>query len=191
MNSTLASRTLDGVEIPAPGVWDIDPAHSTVGFVVRHLVVAKVRGRFGSFAGAITIADEPELSSASVTIDAASIDTRQDGRDEHLRSPDFFDVANYPVLTFETSALKRTSQSTFELSGDLTIRGTTRPVVLRTEFDGVTLDTQGGSRAAFTATTEIDRNEYGLTWNQVLEAGGVAVSNKVKIELEISLVRRV
>ena len=113
MNSTLASRTLDGVEIPAPGVWDIDPAHSTVGFVVRHLVVAKVRGRFGSFAGAITIANEPELSSASVTIDAASIDTRQDGRDEHLRSPDFFDVANYPVLTFETSALKRTSQSTF------------------------------------------------------------------------------
>lgn len=186
MAITVASRTVDGIEIPAPGVWEIDPSHSVAGFSVRHLMVAKVRGRFGSFAGTIEVGERPQDSSVEVTIDAASIDTREEKRDAHLRSSDFFDVENYPTLAFRSTGLRGTGRRTFELPGELTIRGVTRPVVLAVEYDGITPDPWGGTRAAFTATTEIDREEWGLTWNQALETGGVVVGKTVKIELEVS-----
>lgn len=186
--TSIATRTLDGVQIPVAGTWEIDPSHSDVGFVVRHLVVSKVRGLFSSFAGAITVGETPEASSVSVTIDAASVNTRDERRDGHLRSPDFFDVENHPVWTFDSTGFVQTGPTTFDLPGNLTIRGVTKPVTLKTEFGGLTGDPWGGTRAAFTATTELDREAFGLTWNQALEAGGVMVGKTVKIELEIQAV---
>lgn len=190
MALAIARRTLDGIEIPAPGVWEIDRAHSAVGFSVRHLMVAKVRGRFGSFAGTIQVADRPEDSSVEVAIDAASIDTGEPKRDDHLRSADFFDAGSYPTLEFRSTGFRRTGSTTFELPGELTIRGVTRPVVLAAEFAGVTLDPWGGTRAGFSATTEIDREDFGLTWNQALETGGLLVGRTVKIELEVQAVHK-
>lgn len=188
MAISVASKTVNGVEIPAPGVWEIDPSHSVAAFSVRHMMVAKVRGRFGSFAGTIAIGEQPEDSSVQVTIDAASIDTRDEKRDAHLRSPDFFDVETYPTLTFRSTGFDRTGDTTFELPGELTIHGVTRPVVLAAEYLGVSPDPWGGTRAGFSATTEIDREDFGLTWNQALETGGVVVGKRVKIELEVQAV---
>ncbi len=185
MTVAVVSRNLEGVDVPAPGIWEIDPSHSVAGFSVRHLMVAKVRGRFGSFAGTIHVAEQPEDSYADVTIDAASIDTADEKRDAHLRSPDFFDVENHPTLHFRSTGFRRTGTTTFELPGELTIRGVTRPVTLDVEYSGITPDLWGGTRAAFTATTEIDREAWGLTWNQTLETGGVLVGKTVKIELEV------
>ncbi|HEX9696462.1 MAG TPA: YceI family protein [Actinomycetota bacterium] len=188
--TTAASRTLDGVEIPGSGTWDIDPSHTTVGFVARHLMVAKVRGRFGSFAGSAQIADQPEQSSVRVEIEAASVDTHDDGRDTHLRSADFFDVETHPQITFVSTGFTQTGTTSFDLPGELTIRGVTRPVVLKAEFDGLAGDPWGGTRAAFTAATEIDREDFGLTWNKALESGGVLVGKTIKIEIDAELVRK-
>jgi len=185
MALAVASRTVDGVEIPAPGKWEIDPSHSVVGFSVRHLMVAKVRGRFGSFAGTIDVRETLEDSLVEVGIEAASIDTRDEKRDAHLRSPDFFDVERYGALSFRSTGFRRTGKTTFELPGELTIRGVTRPVTLAVEYEGITPDPWGGTRVGFAATTEIDREEWGLTWNQALETGGVLVGKTIKIELEL------
>lgn len=190
MAVSVASRTLDGVQIPAPGTWEIDPSHSMVGFSVRHLMVAKVRGRFGSFAGSFEVGNEPANSSTTVTIDAASIETRDEKRDAHLRSPDFFDVQSHPTLSFRSTGFRQTGPTTFELPGELMIRGVSRPVTLAVEYQGTTLDPWGGTRAGFTATTSIDREDWGLTWNQALEAGGVLVGKTVTIELEIEAVHK-
>lgn len=186
--ATTAVRVLDGVEIPAAGTWEIDPSHSNVGFIVRHLVVSKVRGQFATFAGAITVGQTPEQSSVSVTIDAASVNTRDERRDGHLRSPDFFDVEKHPEWTFDSTGFVQTGPTSFDLPGNLTIHGITKPVTLKATFDGLVGDPWGGTRAAFTATTEIDREAFDLTWNQALEAGGVMVGKTVKIELEIQAV---
>lgn len=186
--ATTAVRVLDGVEIPAAGTWEIDPSHSNVGFIVRHLVVSKVRGQFATFAGTITVGRTPEQSSVSVTIDAASVNTRDERRDGHLRSPDFFDVEKHPQWTFDSTGFVRTGPTSFDLPGNLTIHGITKPVTLKATFDGLVGDPWGGTRAAFTATTEIDRETFDLTWNQALEAGGVMVGKTVKIELEIQAV---
>lgn len=188
MATQTATRTIDGVEAPRAGTWTIDAAHSSVEVIARHLMLAKVRGRFGSFAGEIVVGDTPEDSSVEVTIDAASIDTGETKRDEHLRSPDFLDVENHPTLTFRSSGARRTSERTLEVDGDLTIRGVARPVTLDVEYLGVTQDPWGNTRAAFSATTEIDREEFGITWNQALETGGVMVGRKLKVELEVSAV---
>lgn len=185
MAITIASRTFEGVDIPVPGAWKIDPAHSVVGFTARHLMVAKVRGRFGSFAGTIQIADRPGDSTVEVTMDAASIDTREEKRDAHLRSADFFDAENHPTLRFRSVGFRSTGGTSFELPGELTIRGVTRPVALAASYGGITPDPWGGTRAVFTASTEIDREQWGLTWNQALETGGVLVGKMVKIELEV------
>lgn len=188
MATQTATRTIDGVEAPEAGTWAIDPAHSSVEAIARHLMVAKVRGRFGSYEGEIVVGDTPEDSSVEVTIDAASIDTGETKRDEHLRSPDFLDVENHPTLTFRSTDVHRTGERTLEVAGDLTIRGATRPVTLDVEYLGVTRDPWGNTRAAFSATTEIDREEFGITWNQALETGGVMVGRKLKVELEVSAV---
>ena len=187
--TTNATRTVDGVDLPAAGTWEIDGSHSAAAFSVKHLMVSKVRGRFGSVQGAITIADEPTASSVAVTIDAASIDTNDAGRDEHLRSADFFDVEQFPVLTYRSTAVRHVKGSRWEVEGDLTIRGVTRPVVLDTELLGATVDPWGNERVGFFATTEVNREDFGLTWNQVLETGGLLVGKNVKIQLEVEAVR--
>jgi len=186
--SDLLTRTLDGADLPGAGRWTIDPSHSSAAFSVRHLGLSKVRGRFGSFTGAIEVGERPEDTWVTASVDASSIDTKDPKRDEHLRSPDFFDVATHPTLEFRSTAVSG-SGDRWELRGDLTIRGTTRPVVLDVTSEGVATDPWGGTRAAFSATTEIDREAFGLTWNQALESGGLLVGKKVRIDLEVEVVR--
>jgi polyisoprenoid-binding protein YceI len=171
--------------------WEIDSSHSSLHFSVRHLVIAKVRGSFQRWSGTIQ-GPEGDFSKATVavTIDASSIDTGVAERDAHLKSPDFFDVAQYPELRFVGKQV-RGSGAEIEVVGDLTIKGTTREVVLRVEQHGQAKDPWGNLRAAFTAKTSIDRKDFGLTWNQVLETGGVMVGDRVDIEAEIEAVKQV
>jgi polyisoprenoid-binding protein YceI len=176
-------------EVPSAGGWKIDPAHTRVGFVARHLMVTKVRGLFTDVDGEIRIGETPQDSSVQIRIAAASIDSGNKDRDQHLRSPDFLDVETYPYLTFNSTGIEVTGDSTLQLHGDLTIRDVTRPVTLDVEYEGLTPDPWGGTRAGFAATTEIDREDWGLTWNVALESGGVLVSKNVKIELDVQLVQ--
>ncbi|HYF45928.1 MAG TPA: YceI family protein, partial [Acidimicrobiales bacterium] len=163
--------------------------HSEVGFSVRHLGISKTRGRFGAFTGTLKIdAENPSNSSVEVEIDAASIDTKDAGRDEHLRSADFFDVEQFPTLTFRSTAV-RGEGSDWVVEGDLTIRGVTRPVVLETELVGLQRDPWGNDRVGFAATTEVNREEFGLTWNAALETGGVLVGKTVKIHLDVEAIK--
>ena len=164
-----------------PGTWTIDASHTTVGFTARHLMITKVRGRFGAVEGAATIAEDRLQSSVQATIELASIDTGDAGRDEHLRGADFFDVANHPSITFASTGIKEDGGD-FVLFGDLTIKGITKPVELDLEFDGVSGDPWGGTRAGFTAEGEINRKDWGLEWNVALEGGGVLVGEKIKLQ---------
>lgn len=185
--TTPRTRSLDGLDLPLPGTYHIDRSHSMVEFVGRYLMVTKVRGRFGEFSGQINIAENPLDSSVDVTIDANSIDTGEEKRDGHLRSEDFLAVDKYPALTFKSTRVER-SGAGWKLVGDLTIRDVTREVVLDVEFDGATGDLWGNSRIAFTARTEIDREDWGLNWNAALETGGVLVGRRVSIELTVQAV---
>lgn len=178
------TRTFEGVEIPSAGRYVIDASHTNVGFSAKHLMVSKVRGRFSDFDGAITIADAPLDSSVQVSLQAASIDSRSEDRDGHLRSPDFLDVDQFPTLEFRSTAVRHTGGNTFEVDGELTIKDVTRPLSLDMEFEGVAQDPWGGHRIAFSAATEIDREDWGLTWNVALETGGVLVGKKIKLEIE-------
>lgn len=171
-----------------PGIWTIDPSHTSLGFVARHLVVAKVRGRFGAVTGVITVAEDALASSVTAQIDMASVDTGDTARDEHLRSADFFDVENHPSMTFTSTSVSGQGAD-YVVTGDLTIKGVTRPVTLDLEFDGVSGDPWGGTRAGFTATAEIDRRDWGLEWNVALDTGGVLVGEKVKLQLDIEAVK--
>jgi len=175
-------------QIPV-GTWNIDPSHSEAGFSVRHLMVSKVRGRISAFSGAITIAEDPTASSVEVTLDPATIDTRDDKRDEHLRSADFFEIAAHPTWTFRSTGV-RADGDDWIVTGDLTIRGVTRSVELEVEFNGTSGDPWGGTRAGFSAETEISRKDFGLEYNAVLETGGVVIGDTVKIELEIEAVKQ-
>jgi polyisoprenoid-binding protein YceI len=172
--------------------WNIDASHSNVQFSVRHLVVAKVRGAFRSYRGTLELdeGDGLRLAKVDVSIDAGSIDTAEPKRDEHLKSSDFFDVAAHPTLRFQSRSIARQADR-YRVTGDLTIRGVTRSVVLDAEFQGRGKDPWGGQRAAFSARTSIDREDFGLTWNQALEAGGVLVGTKVEIEIEVQAVKAV
>lgn len=184
------TRTVDGVELPTAGTFALDPSHSAVTFSTRHLMVSKVRGRFGSFEGSIIVGDDPLASSVEVTIAADSIDTGDATRDEHLRSADFLDVASHPTLTFGASDVASHQGDRFKLEGQLTVLGTSRPVALDAEFGGVVEDPWGNERMGFSATAEIDREDWGLTWNQTLETGGVLVGKKVRIDIEAEAVRQ-
>jgi len=179
-----STRNWEGLTIPAAGSYVLDQAHKRVGFVARHMMVSKVRGQFGEATATITVAENPIESSVTATIQARSIDTGQVDRDAHLRSGDFLDVETYPTLVFRSTGVKSHSGNEFVLTGDLTIRGETRPVELDVEFEGVGRSPFGQEIFGFTATTEIDREEFGLTWNVALETGGVLVGKKVKIEIE-------
>lgn len=183
----MSVRTIGERQVPAEGTWTIDPTHSTASFVVRHLGLAKVRGGFGSLSGTIHVAEVPEDSSVEVEIDAASIDTGEPGRDDHLRSPDFLDVAEYPTLTFRSTGVVQ-SKDGWKVTGDLGIHGVTKGVELDVAFEGAATDPWGGNRIGFSATTEFNREDFGLTWNQALETGGFLVGKQVKVELEVEAV---
>jgi polyisoprenoid-binding protein YceI len=182
------TRTLDGVTAPAAGVWALDPAHSTVGFVARHMMVTKVRGGFQKFEGEVVVGERPEDSSVNVTIDAASFDSGQEQRDAHVRSADFLDVETYPTITFRSTSVVRTGETTLDVTGDLTVKGVTKPVVLHAEFEGVERAPWGKTVAGFSAEAEIDREEFDITWNAILETGGVVVGRTIKIEIATELV---
>ncbi|MHB1782977.1 MAG: YceI family protein [Acidimicrobiales bacterium] len=183
-DSTELVRNVAGVEVPLAGTYSLDKSHSTVGFVVRHLMVAKVRGSFGDFEGTITVGEEPSQSGVTATIQTATVDTHDEQRDGHLKSPDFFDAAQFPTMTFASTKVVPARGSDWKVEGDLTIRGVTKPVVLDVEFNGAGGDPYGGKRFGFSASTEIDRDEFGMTFNMALETGGVMVSKNVKIEIE-------
>jgi len=174
----------------ASAQWNVDATHSNLQFSVRHMVITKVRGAFRSFRGTLAL-DEGDglgLREVDVSIDAASIDTGEPKRDEHLRSKDFLDVAAFPTLRFRSRSIARQGDR-YRVTGDLSIHGVTRSVVLDTEFQGRGNDPWGGQRAAFSARTSIDREDFGLTWNQVLEAGGVLVGTQIEIDIEVQAVR--
>ena len=170
--------------------WKIDPAHTNVEFSVRHLMITTVKGRFTDVTGTVKTDDgDPAKGEVDITIAAASIDTREPQRDAHLRSADFFDAETFPTLTFRSKRIDRVRGEDFMLVGDLTIRGVTREVALEVTSEGRVKDPWGGDRAGFSATTKIKRSDFGLTWNQLLEAGGVAVGDDVKINLDVELVK--
>ncbi|MFO7168691.1 MAG: YceI family protein [Chloroflexota bacterium] len=171
--------------------WQIDASHSQINFVVRHMMISKVRGSFERFEGTVE-ADEnnPTAATVDVKIDAASINTKDAKRDEHLRSADFLDVANHPHITFKSTRLEQLDETHGKLHGDLTIRGVTRPVVLDVEYQGQARSPWGTVSAGFSATTKINRKDWGLTWNVALETGGVLVGDEVTVEIELELVKQ-
>lgn len=188
--STQLTRQWEGLEIPTPGTFALDPVHSQVGFVSRHMMVSKVRGRFADFDGAIVIADDPLESSVDVHIDVSSVDTGNEQRDEHLRSSDFFELDKNPKIEFKSSGLRHVGGEDFVLSGELIVRGVSRPVELTFEYAGVANDPWGNQRIGFSARTEVDREDFGLTWNQALETGGFLVGKAATIEIEGEAVRQ-
>lgn len=170
------------------GTWTIDPSHSEAAFTVRHAGIAKVRGTVAITAGTITVGEDLASSTATATLDPATISTGDAGRDGHVKSADFFDVENFATWTFTATSVAADGDD-FVVTGDLTIHGETRSVELATEFGGVAVDPFGNTRAGFSATTTISRKDFGLTWNAALEAGGVLVSDKVVISIEVSAIR--
>ena len=169
------------------GTWTIDPSHSEVGFSVRHLMVSKVKGKFQTFEGALTIAEDPLASSVTATIDLRSITTGETKRDDHLRSADFFEVESNPTMSFASTKVIADGDD-FTVTGDLTIKGTTKAVELALEFHGVGPDPWGGTRAGFTASTEISRKAFGVDIEMPLEGGGVVIGDKITITLEVEAV---
>ena len=170
------------------GVWNVDPSHSTIGFVARHLMVSKVRGKFGTFSGTITVGDDPLQAKVEATVDIASVTTGDDTRDGHLKSADFFDLEKYPTMTLVSTGIDPKG-SDYILHTDLTINGVTKPVDFELEFEGVSGDPWGGTRAGFSAEADVNRKDWGLEWNVALETGGVLVGEKVKIQLEIEAIK--
>ncbi|HVS43365.1 MAG TPA: YceI family protein [Candidatus Dormibacteraeota bacterium] len=184
--TTAYTPSTSGLSGLGAGTWAIDPVHSEVGFSVRHMMVGKVRGRFTSFGGEI-VATGDGAASVNATIDVSSVDTQNTQRDEHIRSGDFFDAANHPNITFRSTGLRAHGGKTY-VDGELTLHGVTRPVTLELEVGGVTKDPYGLLRAGFSAETEIERKDYGISINMPMDGGGVVVGDKVKISLEIEAV---
>jgi polyisoprenoid-binding protein YceI len=178
--------TAETVEIPGyiAGTWDIDPVHSHIGFVARHLMVSKVRGNFGKFEGQIVTAEDPLQSSATATIDTTSFDTGNEQRNGDIKGENFLDVANYPTMTYRSTGIRRQGDE-FVVDGDLTIKGVTHPVELSVEFNGFGPDPYGGTRAGLSATGEINRNDYGIDANMSLPTGGVVISEKIQLTIEV------
>ena len=185
----MSTGTLAATEIPGytAGTWTIDPVHSEVGFTVRHMMVSKVRGKFTSFSGEIVTGADPLDSSVAADIELSSITTGNDQRDAHVRSADFFEVDKHPVMSYRSTAIRQQG-SGYVLDGQLTLKGVTRDVPLSLELNGFGPDAYGGTRAGFSATAEISRGDFGVNWNAAIEGGGVVVSDKVTIQLEIEAV---
>ncbi|MGZ6884728.1 MAG: YceI family protein [Acidimicrobiia bacterium] len=187
MSTATAPRTGALADL-TPGVWNVDPTHSSVGFVARHLMITKVRGHFTDFDGVVTIAEDPLASSVEANVRLASVDTGNADRDAHLHSADFFDVEHNPTMSLRSTGIREASDG-YVLDADLTIAGQTHPVAFDLEFDGVTVDPFGNTKAGFEATADINRSDWGLSFNMALETGGLLVSEKIRVELEIQLVR--
>lgn len=185
-----ATRSWEGLTIPAAGTYELDQAHKRVGFHARHLMVSKVRGEFSDATATITVAENPLDSSVTATIQAATITTGQADRDNHLRSGDFLEAEKFPTLDYRSTGVKSHSGNEFVLTGELTVKDVTRPVDLHVEFEGAGTSPYGQDVFGFTATTEIDREAFGLTWNVALESGGVLVGKKIKIEIEGEAIRQ-
>jgi polyisoprenoid-binding protein YceI len=194
MSETLTSpgvRVVNGRPVPEPGTWEIDPAHAAFEFVARHLM-AKVRGRFPAASGVATVAEVPEDSTLEIEIDAASIDTKDETRDAHMRSNDFFGVEDHPTISFRSTGIRPGDGETeWQVDGELTIRGVTRPVTVDLEFLGGAIDPWGNQRIGFSGVVpEVNREDWGLTWNAPLETGGFLLSRTVRLEIEAELVRK-
>ncbi|HCT77005.1 MAG TPA: polyisoprenoid-binding protein [Micromonosporaceae bacterium] len=173
------------------GQYSLDPAHTRIGFVARHAMVTKVRGAFNEFEGTGFLdGTDPAKSTVSVTIKAASIDTRNEQRDGHLRSNDFLDMENHPEITFVSTSAAQLDDTTFQLSGDLTIRGVTQPVTIDFQYEGAAVDPFGNQRVGFEGSIAISRKDFGITWNAALETGGVLVSDRIVLEFEISAIKK-
>lgn len=178
-------RVVDGVELPVPGTWVIDPKHSHLGFEARHAVVTRMRGRFRSFSGEFRIAEVPEESSVSVTIDAASIDTTHEQADGHLRGEQFLDVERHPTITYQSTSVQFLGENRWRVGGDLTIRGITRPITLESTFEGAVAVAYGGrAKLAFQAKGQFDRREFGMEMNMALPGGGWLVGQGVRLHLD-------
>ena len=176
------ASTLTGL---TTGTWTVDPSHSEVGFVVRHLMVSKVKGRFGGVSGTITVAENVLESVVEASADIATVDTRDESRDAHLKSADFFDAEKFPTISFRSTGIREKGND-YALDGDLTIKGVSKPVSFDLEYNGAATNPMtSGQSAGFSAETEINRKDFGLEWNVALESGGVLVADKVKIHLEI------
>lgn len=185
MTATVQTAPVAGTKT----AWKLDPSHTSVEFSAKHLMITTVKGRITDIEGIIyTDEKDPKNSSVEATLKAVSLDTRTDQRDQHLRSADFLDVEKFPEIRFRSTRIQGNKQS-FKLTGDLTIRDVTKPITLDVEFEGETKDPWGGQRLGFSANGKIDRREFGLTWNQALEAGGVVVGNDIKINLEVQAVK--
>ena len=183
-----ATRTVDGHNVPAAGSYQIDPTHSSLELVVRHLVVSKVRARFTRWTADLTIAEDPTQSSLNVSIDVASFQSGDDNRDGHVTGADFFDVGSFPTATFRSTAITPAGGDDWDVVGDLTIKDVTKPVTLSVTFAGAVTDPFGNTKSLFSAEAELDRDEWGINWNAPLETGGVLVGKKVKLELEVQAV---
>ena len=179
--------TLTAIPGYVAGTWSIDPVHSEVGFAARHMMVSKVRGRFRTFSGQVVTGENPLESSVTAEIDLSSIDTGNEQRDAHIRSADFFEVETYPTMTYQSTGVRQ-DRDGFVLDGKLTLKGVTKDVSLNLELNGFGPDPYGGTRAGFTATGEINRSDFGVSFNAVMETGGVVVSEKITIQLEIEAV---
>jgi polyisoprenoid-binding protein YceI len=186
--STTEVRVLDGVEVPPAGTYPFDPGHTTVEFVGKHMFT-KTRGRFTKAEGTIVIGERPEDSSVEVTIEAASLQSNLEQRDGHLKGPDFLNVDAFPTITFRSTAFRHSGGRSFELDGDLTIKDITNPVTLRGEFLGTGVDPFGNVSAGFSASTRIEREDWDMTWNMALEAGGWLVGKTVTVEVEVEAIR--
>jgi polyisoprenoid-binding protein YceI len=186
-STTAATRTEAGTEVPSVGSWSLDPTHTSITFEVRHLMISKVRGSFGSASGTIEVAEDPLESTVEIAVDIASVESGTEDRDNHLRSPDFFDAGEYPQMTFRSSKVNRVGGG-YVMTGDLTIKDVTKPVTLDFEFLGGLIDPEGSPRAAFSASFEVDREDWGLTWNMTLESGGFLVGKRIKVSIDAEAV---
>lgn len=186
----MSTATTTAIPAALTGTYEIDPTHSRIGFVARHAMVTKVRGTFNDFTGSGHLdAEQPERSSVQLTIDAMSIDTRNEDRDAHLRSNDFFDMDQFPQISFVSTGVEVIGAETFRLTGDLTIKGVTESVSVDFEYTGTAVDPFENTRVGFEGSTVVNRKDFGLTWNAPLEAGGVLVGEKITLEFEVSAIR--
>ncbi len=183
----MSARTIESKNVPAAGTWEIDASHSDLQITARHLMVTKVRGTFADLSGTIVVAENPTQSTVSVTAQAGSVTTGSADRDGHILSPDFLDAENFPTVTFVGTRVTPRGDD-WDLTGDLTIRGVTKPVTFAMSFEGIANDPFGNTKAAFAATGSIDREDWGLTWNVPLETGGVLVSKKLQVDFDVQAV---
>lgn len=187
--TTPLTRAFEGTEVPEAGTYAIDGSHSDIGFMVKHMMVSKVRGRFTDFDGTVVIADDPLQSSVEVNVRLDSVDTRDEKRDDHLRGSDFFNTEANKFMTFRSTGVRHVSGSSYVVEGELSLNGVTKALELQVDFEGAAKDPWGGTRIGFSARGELNRDDFGVTYNAALETGGVLIGKKVTLELEVEAVK--